>query len=139
MRTGAATGIATKHMARKDSSVLGLFGAGWQAQTQALAVSEVRSLSRILVYSRSPEKRREFAEQLGGLVSAKVVAADSPEQIMAEADIVVTATTSKTPVFDGSLLRPGTHVNAVGSNSLAKAEVDVTAVSRADQSYCGLD
>jgi alanine dehydrogenase len=133
MRTGAATGVATKYMARKNASVLGLFGAGWQAETQALAVAEVRELSRILVYSRTPEKRQEFTGRLERMLAAEVIAADDPELVLAEADIVVTATTSKIPVFDGSLLRPGAHVNAVGSNSLAKAEVDVTTASRADR------
>ena len=133
MRTGAATGVAAKYSARTNAKVLGLFGAGWQAETQALAIAEVRKLDRILVYSRTPEKREEFANKLRGQVSATVEPVHSSDLVLAAADIIVTATTSKSPAFDGALLRPGTQINAVGSNSLAKAEIDVTTVARADR------
>src|SRR5437763_135776 len=133
MRTGAATGIATKYMAREDSRALGLIGAGWQAESQALAVSEARNLERILVYSRNPEKRAAFAERLGQITNVSSSAVASTEDLVAESDIIVSATTSRTPVFDGSLLLPGTHVNAVGSNSLARAEIDTETVKRASR------
>jgi alanine dehydrogenase len=131
MRTGAATGVATRFMAKEDASVLGLIGAGWQAETQAHAVAAVRKLSRIQVYSRTEEKRTAFADRIGGQLGIEVIPMPSAEEAVRGADIVVTATTSRTPVFDGNALEPGTHVNAVGSNSLSKAEVDVTTVSRA--------
>jgi alanine dehydrogenase len=131
MRTGAATGVATKYLARNDAATLGLFGAGWQAETQALAVAAVRPLRRAQVYSRNADRRREFARQLGGLIEAEVVPVDTSAEALAGADIVVTATSSRVPVFDGTNLAPGTHVNAVGSNSLSKAELDITTVARA--------
>jgi alanine dehydrogenase len=131
VRTGAATGVATKHMAREDARVLGLFGAGWQAETQALAVAAVRPLERIQVYSRTAESRETFAERVAGQLGIEVRPVGTPEEAVSGADIVVTATTSRTPLFDGRLLAPGTHVNAVGSNSLSKAEVDITTVARA--------
>ncbi len=131
MRTGAATGVATRYMAQEDARVLGLFGAGWQAESQALAVAHVRKLERVLVFSRTRGPREAFAERLGNQLGIEARAVDSPQAVLEEADIVVTATTSRSPVFDGKLLRPGTHVNAVGSNSLAKAEVDVDTVARA--------
>jgi alanine dehydrogenase len=131
IRTGAATGVATKYMAREDARVLGLFGAGWQAETQALAVAAVRPLERIQVYSRTAESREAFAERVAGQLGIEVRPVRTPEEAVSGADIVVTATTARTPLFDGRLVEPGTHVNAVGSNSLGKAEVDITTVARA--------
>src|ERR1051326_8079691 len=104
MRTGAATGAATRYMAREDASVLALFGAGWQAESQALAVAAVRSLQQIRVYSRTAATREEFAARVGAQIGLECVPADSPGAALDGADIVVTATTSRTPVFDGGLL-----------------------------------
>jgi alanine dehydrogenase len=131
MRTGAATGVATKFLAREDARTLGLFGAGWQAETQALAVAAVRPLNRIQVYSRTSDRRAAFAERMAAQLGIEVVPVESSDAALAGADIVVTATTSRTPLFDGKLLAPGTHVNAVGSNMLSKSEVDITTVARA--------
>jgi ornithine cyclodeaminase/alanine dehydrogenase-like protein (mu-crystallin family) len=131
MRTGAASGVATKYLARTDAAVLGLFGSGWQAESQAMAIAVVRPLRRVQVYSRNMERRREFARRLEGLVGAEVVPVDSSADALAGADIVVTATTSRVPVFDGTNLAPGAHVNAVGANMLSKAEVDLATVARA--------
>jgi ornithine cyclodeaminase/alanine dehydrogenase-like protein (mu-crystallin family) len=131
IRTGAATGVATRHMARADSRVLGLFGSGWQAETQAQAVAAVRPIEKVLVYSRTEERRADFVRRMAPAMQAEIVAVDAPKKAVQGADIVVTATTSRTPVFDGSLLTPGAHVNAVGSNSLARAEIDLTTVARA--------
>jgi ornithine cyclodeaminase/alanine dehydrogenase-like protein (mu-crystallin family) len=133
MRTGAATGVATRYMARPDARRLCLFGSGWQAESQALAIAEVRDLERVAVYSRTPEKRRAFAEAIAPRLRVPVVPAESAEAVMDGADIVVTATSSRIPVFPGSLLRPGMHVNVVGSNSLAKAEIDIDAFRRVDR------
>jgi alanine dehydrogenase len=133
MRTGAATGVATRHMARADAGVLALFGAGWQAESQALAVACVRKLSRIRVFSRTAAAREDFAARLGAQTAIECVAVDSPRAALEDADIVVTATTSRTPVFDGGQLPLGAHVNAVGSNSLTRAEVDMTTVTRASR------
>jgi alanine dehydrogenase len=94
-------------------------------------VAAVRPLRRVQVYSRSAERRREFARHLGGLIESEVAPVDTAAEALAGADIVVTATTSRVPVFDGTNLAAGTHVNAVGSNSLSKAEVDVATVARA--------
>jgi alanine dehydrogenase len=133
MRTGAATGVATKYMARSDAKTLALFGAGWQAQTQALAVMAARPLERIQVYSRTPEKREDFARRMESVIPAEIVPVESPEKAVEGADIVVTATTSRSPVFDGKWIAPGTHINAVGSNALSRSEVDLTTVSRASR------
>ena len=133
IRTGAATGVATKYMARGDAHVLAVFGAGWQAEGQVLAISTVRQLIQVRVLSRTEETREDFADRLGQQTGVECVAVGSPDEALHGADIVVTATTSRTPVFDGSLLSAGVHVNAVGSNWLAKAEVDLKTVERASR------
>ena len=137
LRTGAASGVATKHLAREDATTLGLFGSGWQAESQLEAVSEVRDLERVMVYSRSREKREGFAERVGeALGLANIVTTDSPEEAAAQ-DIVVTATSSKDPVLKGEWLRPGAHVNAAGVNFLFKSELDRRVAARA--SFIAID
>lgn len=134
MRTGAASGVATRYMARADSKVLGLIGAGGQARTQVQAVcAAVNTIERVLVYSRQPEKRAAFVEAMQGLVSAEVLAVDHPRAAIERADVVVTMTTSSTPVFEGAWLRPGTHINAAGSNHLKRREIDGETVRRASR------
>jgi len=130
LRTGAASGVATKHLAREDATTLGIYGAGWQAESQLEAIAAVRDLERVIVYSRSEEKRKAFAEKMGELIGMEIETTHSPEEPAAQ-DIVVTATSSKDPVLMGEWLRPGAHVNAAGSNMLFKSEVDREVVKRA--------
>jgi len=131
MRTGAAGGVAAKWLARDDAKVAGIFGAGWQAQGQLEALACVRKLERVKVYSRTAERLAKFCAKMRERLSLEVVPAASPEDAVKASDIVVTITTSATPVFDGEWLAPGTHVNAAGSNSLLRREVDETTVRRA--------
>ena len=130
VRTGAASGVATRYMARADASVVGIVGSGSQARTQLAAMCAARSVSHVRVYSRTPEHReafaREMAEQLG--VSVEPVA--TSEAAIAEADIVCTITNAREPVIDGSHLRAGTHVNAAGSNGWMRREVDEETIRR---------
>jgi alanine dehydrogenase len=130
VRTGAASGIATKDMAREDSTEVGLFGSGKQARTQAIAVCKVRRVRQIQVYSPNEERRKQFAAEMSEICQVEVVPVARPEQAGVEKDIVITATTSREPVLMGSWLAQGTHVNAVGSNFLGKAELDPAAVRR---------
>jgi alanine dehydrogenase len=130
LRTGAASGVATKYLANPNASRVGLFGAGKQARTQAWAVSRVRKLERIRVFSRNAERCRAFAEEMTPICGCPVEPAARPEDAVRDCDIVITATSSKTPVFDGSWLAPGTHLNVVGSNFLAKTEIDVETIRR---------
>lgn len=130
LRTGAATGIGAKYLARDDATTLGLFGTGWQAESQLEAVSAVRDLTKVLVYSRTEENRKKFAEKMSGRLDLLIETTDSPEEAAAQ-DIVVTMTSSVQPVLKGEWLRPGTHVTAAGSNSLLKAEIDRDVVRRA--------
>jgi ornithine cyclodeaminase/alanine dehydrogenase len=129
LRTAAASAVATKYLAREDAKTLGIFGTGVQGYYHALAVPAVRSLNKILVWGSSPEKSKAFAERLRGTVDAEIVPASSAEEAAA-ADIVVTGTTSTSPLFSGSLLASGAHVNNVGSHAAASREMDTEAVTR---------
>jgi alanine dehydrogenase len=130
MRTGAASGVATNHLAREDADTLGLYGAGWQAESQLEAIAAVRDLTRIIVYSRREDSRKEFAEKMGERLGMEIETTHSPDEPAAQ-DIVVTATSAREPVLLGEWLRPGVHVNAAGSNFLFKSEIDREVVRRA--------
>jgi alanine dehydrogenase len=131
MRTGAASGVATKYLARESADTLGVFGAGWQAESQMMAVCAVRRIKTAKVYSRSRERREAFARRMTALLRSDVTAVESPEDAARDCSIIITATTARTPVLEGKWLEPGAHINAVGSNFLSKAEIDVEAVRRA--------
>jgi ornithine cyclodeaminase/alanine dehydrogenase-like protein (mu-crystallin family) len=132
MRTGAASGIATEYMARPDASEVGLFGAGKQARTQLQAVCQVRKIDRVQVYCRNEENRRQFAAEMSELCRTDVTPVPRPELATEDKDIVITATTSREPVFNGHWIAEGTHINAVGSNFLGKAEIDAVTVRRCE-------
>ena len=131
IRTGAATGVATRKLAREDACRLAMFGSGFQAKTQLEAIACARELESVRVYSRKAERREAFAQQMGKKLDLDIVAVDSPEEAMQQADIVTTVTNARHPVFPGSLLRPGTHVNAAGSNHVLRREIDAAAVQMA--------
>ena len=131
MRTGAASGVATKYMARSDAATVGIFGTGWQAESQSMAVCAVRAIKSIKVYSRSQERRESFARKMTALLKVEVAPVDTPEEAVVDQSIIITATTSREPVFDGKLVSPGAHINAVGSNFLSKSEIDVETIRRA--------
>jgi ornithine cyclodeaminase len=127
LRTAAVSGLATRHLARPDARALVIFGAGVQANAHLDAMMAVREVSSLGVISRSPEPAATLAgraESLG--VPAAVT---GPEEIR-QADIVCTCTTSPRPLFDGSLLRPGAHVNAVGAYRPDQRELDDHTVRR---------
>ena len=129
LRTAAASAVATKYLAREDARTLGILGTGVQGLYHALAIPAVRTIEKVIAMGSSAEKSRAFAESLVGKVSAEIVPAGSIEEV-AGADIVVTGTTSASPLFSGSLLRPGAHVNNVGSHSMTAREMDTEAVVR---------
>jgi alanine dehydrogenase len=131
VRTGAASGVATRLLARPDSATVGLYGTGKQARTQLLAVCKVRSISRVHVYSRDAERRRRFAEEMSRECGTEVVPVDRPEAAAEGLDVVITATSSREPVLNGAWVAEGSHLNIVGSNFLGKAEIDVETVRRA--------
>ena len=131
MRTGAASGVATRWLARPDAEILGLFGSGWQSEGHLEAIAAVRPLRRVKVFSRNAERLAAFCEKMSQRLKIEVVAAGSPEETVRGSDIVSTVTTAATPLFDAKWLSPGTHINAAGSNSLIRREVgeDVLKVS----------
>jgi ornithine cyclodeaminase len=124
MRTGAAGGVAAKWLAREDAKVAGVFGSGWQAHSQIEALAAVRKLQQVKVYSRTRDKLEKFCAEMREKTKLDVVPAASAEDAVKASDIVVTITTSATPVFSGEWLAPGTHVTAAGSNSLLRREID---------------
>ena len=131
MRTGAASGVATKHLARPDADRVGCYGTGWQARSQLEAVCAVRRVREVRVFGRDPDRRARFAEEMSALLDVPVVAVERPEVAARDASILITITSSRTPVLEGRWIAPGAHVNAAGSNGLQRAELDVEAVRRA--------
>jgi ornithine cyclodeaminase/alanine dehydrogenase-like protein (mu-crystallin family) len=124
--------VATKHLARKDAATCGIYGAGKQARTQLLGVSKVRKLTRAVVWSPSEERRTAFARDMSAACGFEVVPAATPEDAARGVDVICTATSAREPVLLGDWLSPGQHVNAIGSNFLAKAEIDVGVVKWAN-------
>ena len=133
MRTGAASGVATKHMARPDARIVGCLGTGWQAQSQLEAVGAVRPVARILVFGRDAHRKQAFAEMMAQRLRVPVEAVPSALDAVRDAEIVITATTASAPVLLGRWLRPGTHINAIGVNRADRRELDDEAVRRADR------
>jgi len=130
VRTGAASGVATQHMARHDAAQVGLFGTGKQARTQLIAVCKVRRITRVNVYSPNEEHRRTFAKEMSEICQTEVVPVANPELASRDMDILITATTSRDPVLLGDWISQGAHINAIGSNFKGKAELDSAAVRR---------
>jgi ornithine cyclodeaminase/alanine dehydrogenase-like protein (mu-crystallin family) len=131
IRTGAASGVATKHMARADAASVGIIGTGGQARTQLEAVCCVREIKRIRAFSRDPDRRSAFAREMMHELGVAVEAVDSAEAAVRDMDIVIAATSSSRPVLLGAWLGPGAHVNAIGANFPQKRELDDEAVTRA--------
>ena len=130
VRTGAASGVAAKHLARSGATSLGLIGAGWQAESQLAAVrAAVPSLSHVVVAGRSPERVAAFAERHGAEV------AETPADAGA-CDVVVTATTSRDPVLRGDWLEEGALVCAIGANDPSARELDNLVLQRASLVCC---
>jgi ornithine cyclodeaminase len=131
MRTGAASGVATRLLARADSATLAVIGAGGQAEWQVRAVLAARPIRRVLVHARSAETRARFAERMTEAVGVPVEPAATAEAAVREADVVCCATTSIEPVFDAAWLRPGTHVNGIGAFRLGMVELPPALFARA--------
>src|SRR5487761_978901 len=135
MRTGAASGVATKLLARADARTVGIIGTGFQARTQLEAVAAVREIESIRAFGRDTERRERFARKMSEKLGVPVEAAASAEEAVRDADIVITSTTASKPVLDGRWLRAGMHINAIGANFPEKAELDADAVNRADMIF----
>lgn len=134
IRTGAGGGLAADLLARQDSKTVGLFGAGVQARTQLQAVMAVRKIECVNLISRTQTSAENIATEISNWTDApKVNLATSPQEVVENADIVICATTSATPLFDGNDIKPGTHITAVGTFVPEKREVDTANVTRANR------
>lgn len=129
IRTGAVGGVAAKYLAREDSKTIGVFGAGVQARTQLKAACVVRKIERAFVYDKVIERAEVFADEMSKELNISIKVS-SPEEIVRNSDIIVTATTSKTPLFDGSLVKQGTHLTLIGSFKPDAREVDEKVVKK---------
>lgn len=136
VRTGAVTGLAAKLLASPGTTEMGLFGTGFQAETQLTAIASALPLRKAIVNGRDESRRREFAERMSRELAIDVVPAADAKAAVENLPLVVTATSSREPVFNGDWLAPGALVCAAGSNWLNKAEIDVTTISRADAIIC---
>lgn len=132
LRTGAASGVATKYMAPSHASVVGMYGTGNQAITQIEAVCAVTPVKKVLAYSRDPERRAEFCRRMSEHLKVEFVPAASPEDAAKDADIIITITNTREPVLSGAWIKQGTHINAAGGNALIRRELDEDAVGKAD-------
>lgn len=135
MRTGAASGFATKLLARADARKVGIIGTGYQARTQLEAVTSVRKIERIRAFGRDPERRERFAREMEEKLHVPVEAAGSAEEAVRDADVLITSTTASQPVVAGKWLRAGMHIDAIGANFPEKAELDADTISRCDATF----
>ena len=132
LRTGAVAGLATKHMANDDASVIGVIGSGLQAKAQIEAICAVRPITKAKVYTRTAENRESFAEELRNDLALDAVAVETGEECITGSDVIVTATGSRDPVFAAEWLSPGAHINAIGATTPGRREIDEHTVGRCD-------
>lgn len=132
VRTGAASGVATKYLARDDATVVGQIGAGKQGVGQLQAVCAVRPIRRAQVFARTRDTLEDFCRTMSARLGIEVVPAASAQAAVRGADVVNVITKSATPVLEGAWLSPGQHINAAGANALTRRELDVAAVKRCD-------
>ena len=130
-RTGAASGVAARALARSGPAAVALIGTGHQAETQALAVARALEVSEMRVFSRSAEKRDAFAAERTQALGVRVVAAETAEQAVRDADVVMTMTTSSTPVIESAWVKDGALVIGAGSNFTTRVELPADLVARA--------
>ena len=132
LRTGAATGVAAKYLAPASSKVLGVIGPGWQATFQVEAVAETCPIEQVVVYGRTPKRRKEFIKQMSKVVKADWKEVDSVDEAEAAADILVVSTDSTTPVATGTALKDEVLVASIGANATVKHEVSSNLIRRMD-------
>lgn len=136
MRVAATTALGTDYMCRHDVGTLAVFGSGWQARSNVRALLQIRpSIKRVYVFSPNPDNRRQYAKSMGEELGIEVLAADSPEHAVKESDVILEASSARTPVFDGTLLRPGQFVTSLGGGDehFQRRPIDPEAVARCDR------
>lgn len=130
VRTGAASGVAAKWLARPDATVAGVFGAGWQAEGHVRAICAALPLERVKVFSRNAEKLQAFCQRMSAVTGVAIEAAASAEETVRGSDLLGTVTTAAQPLFDADWLEEGMHINAAGSNALIRQELSEAAIRR---------
>jgi ornithine cyclodeaminase/alanine dehydrogenase len=130
VRTGAASGVATRYLAREDKGqIAGIFGSGVQARMQLWAMAEARQLGGAVVYDIIPEAAQKFAAEMGAKLGLEIRVAARPDEVL-QADLICAATSANDPIFKGADVRPGTHINGIGSHSPGQRELDTDIVKR---------
>jgi len=130
MRTGAASGVATKYLAKRNAKTAGIFGAGIQARTQLWALTKVRDLEKAYVYDVKRDVMEKYAEEMSRKLGIDIKPVTDPKKLVEESEIICTATTSKTPVFNGEWLIEGTHINGIGAHTPDARELDTITIKR---------
>lgn len=129
LRVGATSAIGAKYLSREDSSILGLFGSGWQASAHITAICKVRNIKKVKVFSPNRKHRNSFANEMGKTIKIDIVAVDSPKEVVQGSDIVIAATSANEPVFNGEWLEKGVHVGSISSHGI---ELDSETFRRSD-------
>jgi alanine dehydrogenase len=132
LRTGAASGVATKYLAKKGAKAAAIIGTGGQARTQLEAIHNVRMLNAVYVYGRDEQRRNAFCEEMSDRLGVTCYARSTVAEAVKSAEIICTATTSSHPVLSGADLVAGVHINAIGANHAHKQELDEAAIARAN-------
>ena len=133
LRTGAVTGVGTKHMSRANSSTVGIIGAGFQSRGQLEGVCDVRDIESAKIFDVSEENSQKMADEMGDSLGIQTSVAGSAEEAVTDVDIIITMTTARTPVLFGDWLKEGQHINAAGSNHWIRQEVDDNVIRKADR------
>ncbi len=131
IRTGAVAGLATKLLAREDAKIHTVFGTGGMARSQIWAVQSARNIETLVLYSQDPKEKIEaFRDSIRDNVDTEIVIADDPVQAIGQADVLTLITSAKDPILDGDWIKPGTHVNGIGSHAPAMRELDAKTIQR---------
>jgi ornithine cyclodeaminase len=136
LRTALAGAVAAKHLSKTTPSTAAVLGAGVQARLQIEALTLVRPIERVIVWARRADKAAALASELSTRLGLAVTTAESPQEAAATADILVTTTPSTEPLVEASMLHPGLHITAVGSDAEGKQEIAADAILRADRFIC---
>jgi ectoine utilization protein EutC len=136
VRTGAAGAVAARHLAPQTVTTAGVIGAGTQARYQMVALQQIRPFQRLLIYSQTAASVEKYIAEMGEPLGVEIIAADSPEQVVRESEVVVTTTPSRQPLIQAGWLHPGLHITAMGSDAEVKQELAADALLRADLLVC---
>ena len=130
MRTGASSGVATKYLSRHDSKTVGIFGSGVQARTQISAISTVRDITKVKVYSLHRSNSENYSKEMSSILGIDFESVDSPIDVMKNSDIIIASTNSKSPIFNGDCIEEGMHINGIGTYTPETREFDTKTIKQ---------